>query len=147
MTILTAILAIVLGLAAFCQGTPWGDALYKALVTKPAELMNGSPLAAAAQVVALLILTSFALVAPLAPELIAMAVTIDFAFFVELGALLLVGRAMKWTQGVRQWTMGQTMSKLLRRSDRPRRSRQSRQQRKRGPPPTDPEPWHGPAFA
>lgn len=142
MIILTAVVAIVFGLAAFCRDTPLGHVLYELLVEEPARRMNRGALAATAQIVAMMILASFVIAAPIAPELIPLAVSVDFALFVEVAALLFVARAGGWARSaprlIARWPK-RAASWPFR---PPGRSRPHRPRRRRPrAAPGDPEPW------
>ncbi|WP_425996007.1 hypothetical protein [Caulobacter sp. DWR1-3-2b1] len=139
MIILTLLFAMTFGLVLSGRGTWLGDALYKALVERPAESLNRGPIAVAAYVVAALMLAGFAVVAP---ELIPLAAAVDFALAVELAALVFVARASSWTGVARRFVLSQPRqlaSGLFRpssrtRQHRPKRKRQSCAQ-------NDPEAW------
>lgn len=130
MIILTAVFAMVFGLVLACRGTWLGDALYGALVEKPADSLNRGPIALAAYLVTVLMLAGFAVIAP---ELIPLAAAVDFALAVELAALVFVARASGWARVARLYVLKQPkllVSRLFRpasrsRQHQPKRRRQS----------------------
>jgi len=139
MTILTVVFALAFSLAAFCRGTGLGAVLHRVLVERPAEHIGRGPIAATAQLVGLLILAGFAIVAP---ELLTFAVTIDFALFAEVAALLFVARAGGWARTARLLVSRRPRLAALR-LFRPlgrSRQRQPKPRRQRAAP-KNPEPW------
>ena len=139
MIILTLVFAMAFGLVLSCRGTWLGDALHKALVEKPAESLNRGPIALAAYLVTTLMLAGFAVVAP---ELIPLAVAVDFALAVELAALVFVARAGGWSRVARFYVLKQPIllaSRPFRPASRPRQHQPKC--RRRSAVQKDPEAW------
>lgn len=139
MILLTVVFAMTFGLVLSCRGTWLGDALHKALVEKPADSLNRSPIAVAAYVVAPLMLAGFAV---FSPELIPLAAAVDFALVVELAALVFVARASGWSRVARLFVLKQPRllaSRLFRPASRSRQRQPKR--RRRSAAQKDPEAW------
>lgn len=139
MIILTTVFATAFSLVLFGRGSWLGDTLHRVLVQRPAESLNRGPMAMAAYVVAALMISGFAVVAP---ELVPLTAAVDFALAVELAALVFVARTTGWARVARVFVSNRPR-RLAGRLFRPSfRRRQHRPKPKRaGPAQDDPEAW------
>jgi hypothetical protein len=143
--ILSLLIATVLGMAAFCPSTELGGQFHRILVQGVAARLNRGGLAAAAQAVAFMIVVVLVAAAPIAPELLPLALTIDFALFVEIAALLFIARGAAWARAagaMATWRPRSDLSRLSRPLTRARaRARRARRQRPGRTATDDSEPW------